>query len=82
MTKLPDDHPLMIAWEKYRATEEAKNSYRWARTLEVSLPTPGQIIVEHPHLAGALWAAFEAGFNAGKENAAGLADRPVRAGAP
>ena len=67
MTKLPDDHPLMIAWEKYRTTEEAQNSDKWAQTLYVSKPMQGQIIVEHPHLAGALWASFAAGFNAGKD---------------
>ena len=59
---LPDNHPLMIAWEKYRASEEAKNSDKWARTIKVSEPMQGQIILEHPHTTGALWAAFVAGF--------------------
>ena len=68
MAKVPDDHPLMIAWEKYRATEEAANSDKWARTLDVSEPMQGQIIVEHRHLSGALWATFAAGFNAGKDD--------------
>ena len=64
MQKLPDDHPLIVAWEKYRATEEAMNSDKWARMLDVSVTMQGQIIVGHPHLMGALWAAFMAGFEA------------------
>lgn len=62
--KCPDDHPLMVAWEKYRASEEATNTDKWARTLRVSEPMQGQIIVEHPHLVGSLWAVFSAGFAA------------------
>ena len=57
-----DDEPLMIAWEKYRATDGAENSDKWARTLAVSEPMQGQIIVGHPHLVGSLWAAFMAGW--------------------
>lgn len=60
----PDDHPLMIAWTKYRHTEEAANSDKWARTIHVSGPMQGQIIVSHPHTEGSLWAAFMAGFEA------------------
>lgn len=62
--KVPDDHPLMIAWEKYRASEEGVTSDKWARVLKVSEPMQGQIIVEHPHVVGSLWAAFMAGFAA------------------
>lgn len=62
--RLPDDHPMMIAWESYRSTPEAANSDKWAQTLDVSGPMQGQIIVGHPHLVGALWAAFVAGYEA------------------
>ena len=65
-TALPDDHPLMIAWAKYQATAAAYNSDKWARTLKVSEPMQGQIIVSHPYLEGSLWAAFVAGFHAAK----------------
>lgn len=63
---LPDDHPMMIAWEEYRATPEAKNSDKWARHIEVSQgeALQGQIIVSHPHTTGSLWAAFVAGYEA------------------
>jgi hypothetical protein len=64
MTPLPDDHPLMVAWDAYRATPEASASQHWAATLDVSKPMQGQIIVGHPHLVGALWAAFMAGYAA------------------
>lgn len=64
MARCPDDHPLMVTWEKYRATAEAANSDKWARTVKVSEPMQGQIILEHPHVEGSLWAAFSAGFAA------------------
>ena len=54
----------MLAWEKYRLTEDAKNSDKWARTVKVSEPMQGQVILEHPHLVGALWAVFLAGWTA------------------
>lgn len=69
MMSLPDDHPMMIAWEKYRATPEAANSDKWARTLDVSEPMQGQIIVGHPHVDGALWASFVAGYEAASKAA-------------
>ncbi len=61
---LPDDHPMMMAWEKYRATEEAANTDKWARHIVVSEPMQGQIIVSHPHTTSSLWAAFVAGYEA------------------
>jgi hypothetical protein len=64
MQKVADDHPLMLAWEKYRATEEAANSDKWARTVKVSEPMQGQVILEHPYLPGSLWSAFLAGWTA------------------
>lgn len=68
MAKVPDDHPLMVAWEAYRRTPEAANSDYWARTLKASEPVQGQIIIEHLHLEGSLWAAFSAGFAAAGGN--------------
>jgi hypothetical protein len=47
MTKVPDDHPLMIAWKAYTATGDFENTKDWAYRL---------------HIEGSLWAAFERGF--------------------
>ena len=64
--QVPDDDPMMIAWEAYRATEEARNTFKWARHIEVAQgdALQGQIIVSHPHTTGSLWAAFVAGYQA------------------
>lgn len=45
---VPADHPMMKAWEKYKQTEEYRNSFKWAADLE--------------HRPGSMWAAFVAGF--------------------
>ena len=50
MTPLPQDHPLMQAWEAYKLTEEYTNSKHRA-------PSP-------QHIQGALWAVFSAGWEA------------------
>ena len=58
MSRVPDDHPLMIAYEAYRQSEDYRNSFKWAGNLE--------------HRTGSMWAAFEAGFRAATERAASL----------
>jgi hypothetical protein len=30
-TKLPDDHPMMVAWKKYQENAGFKNSMNWIR---------------------------------------------------
>lgn len=50
MTPCPEDHPLMIAWSAYKATEDFANTRKWA--------------LYEAHVEGSLWAAFMAGFNA------------------
>jgi hypothetical protein len=66
---LPKGHPLLAAWNAYRETEEAKNSELWAARFDLkSEPDEGRILIQHPHLEGALWAAFAAGFEAARSN--------------
>lgn len=48
MTKVPDDHPLMVAWNEYKALPEYENAKQWA-----TAPA---------HTEGSLWAAFMAGW--------------------
>lgn len=47
---VPADHPLMTAWNAYKASEGYANTLRWAK--------------EPAHTEGSLWAAFSAGFDA------------------
>lgn len=47
--RLPDDHPMMVAWEAHKATETYANDVRWA------------VVPEHTE--GALWSAFVAAWN-------------------
>lgn len=61
--KLPDDSPLMIAWNAYRATDDYANTLKWARHLSMHLQE-AQATIIHPHTEGSLWAAFMAGWKA------------------
>lgn len=66
MRPVRDDEPLMIAWKKYKETDEFKNSEKWAQ------------YVTHPHIGGSLWAVFEAGFLAGQAVNAGRVNTSKR----
>lgn len=50
MTPVPENHPLMVAWNAYKLTEDYANTLRWA--------------VRSEHTEGSLWAAFEQGWRA------------------
>jgi hypothetical protein len=50
MAPVPEDHPLMIAWNAYKATDDFANTRKWA--------------AQDQHLDGSLWAAFEQGYRA------------------
>lgn len=56
MAPVPQDHPLMKAWNAHKATEDHANSLCWAPT----------------HAEGSLWAAFMAGFQAATKRAGDL----------
>lgn len=53
MTQVPPNHPLMIAWEAYKAGDDYANSLRWA-----------VVSLDDQVVSGSLWGAFMAGFNA------------------
>lgn len=58
MTPVPTDHPLMVAWEAYKADPEYSNTRKWA--------------LHDAHVDGSLWHAFAGGFQrAALDNAAG-----------
>ena len=47
---LSKDHPMLVAWNKYKDTDDYENIRRW---------------VCHPgHTDGSMWACFLAGWNA------------------
>lgn len=60
MTALPKDHPLIRAWEAYKATDEYANTRKWAAHDE--------------HVDGSLWASFMAGFYVAADLAASLSE--------
>ena len=45
---VPKDSPMMLAWERYKATSEYANTRNWA--------------LHEAHVDGSLWAAFCEGF--------------------
>lgn len=47
-TPVPAGSPLMQAWEAYKATDDYKNTRKWA--------------LQEEHVDGSLWAAFACGF--------------------
>lgn len=47
-TKLSKEHPLAIAWAKFKKTDEFENIKRWA--------------IDPNHTVGSLWGTFEAGW--------------------
>lgn len=57
MAPLPPDHPLMVAWEKYKASEDYANTRRWMIT--------GVTTGDDNLIVGQFWGAFMAGYNAG-----------------
>ena len=59
MGLVPKDHPLMIAWTAYQATDEYANAQKWAMTTYEG---------QHPYLEGSLWAMFVAGYKAAGGN--------------
>lgn len=66
MGKVPDDDPLMIAWKAWKGSEDGRNAAKWGSAISVSI-VDNQSTISHPHLDGALWGAFMAGFRASGE---------------
>lgn len=76
MQRLPDDHPLMKAWETYQNTDGFKDSLYWATTPTVMRKERAQEhgvepednvanpIQREQYAKGSLWAAFMAGWQA------------------
>lgn len=72
-TPVPDNDPLMIAWEAYKRTEEFANSKRWAMRIapfvqasdpELDAKREQELMPRDQRsdlVDGALWAAFCAG---------------------
>ena len=56
MGKLPDDHPLMLAWTRYKASADFANTRRWMVT--------GVISNDLQMMDGQFWGAFVAGWDA------------------
>ncbi len=67
---LPEDHPKLKKWNRYKDTEEFKNARKWAKFDE--------------HLDGSLWAAFDEGFESGvdidRQRTADVSEEQTRIG--
>lgn len=64
MQALPKDHPMMIAWEHYKATEDYANTKKWACAARVEDHDDLSLVITYPHTEGSLWGAFTAGYRA------------------
>ena len=62
MTPLPHDHPMLMAWNKYKETAEFANTKHW-----VSLPNNSHN--KGLYIDCSLWASFMAGWNAAQDAA-------------
>ncbi len=60
---VPDDDPRMIAWKKYKATDDYANTLKWAIGPVDANPRTAER--HRGWVEGALWAAFCAGFTQG-----------------
>lgn len=68
---VPKDHPLMVAWNAYKLTEDYANTLRWAKTPTLRFDAEavgGAHVLDHPYTEGSLWGAFVAGFKAAGGN--------------
>ena len=74
-TPCPDNHPLTVAFKKYEATDDFKNSKHWAMTVAPMIQAGDPdaerkryslmpVEQRERHILGSLWAAFSAGFAA------------------
>lgn len=65
---VPQGHPMMRAWEKYKTEEQYTNTRQWA--------------LVPAHVDGSLWAAFAAGFQAGEIRYRHALDKIAQCGQP
>jgi hypothetical protein len=49
--------PMLVAWSDYQLTANFLESKQWGQTIQIQ-------VIDAPHMDGALWASFEAGWNA------------------
>lgn len=75
MSPTPKDHPMKKAWDAFKATEEFRNSRRWALTIAPMIQAGDPdaqrkrlslmpIEQREQHVDGALWNAFVHGWRA------------------
>jgi hypothetical protein len=62
---LAKDHPLMVAWNEWKASPHYGSALTWAQHFAIQPTADGKLTVSHQHTEGSLWAAFMMGFKAG-----------------
>ena len=61
--EVPRNHPMRAAWEAYKASGAYQASLRWATEVTITAHDgSNHINVRHPHIDGAMWAAFCEGW--------------------
>lgn len=61
-TALPNDHPMMKAWNEFCATDEFKNALHWAVAIKYDDGRPIDDIQREQHAKGSMWLAFTKGM--------------------
>ncbi len=61
-TEVPADDPMRAAWERYKETDEYKNSRKWAT--ELVRTNRDSVTFQARHVDGSMWAAFVEGWKA------------------
>jgi hypothetical protein len=72
---LPNDHPMMVAWNAFCSTDEFKNALRWAVETKYD---DGREVGDHwreQHAKGAMWLAFTKGIEFRHAELAGVRTR-------
>ena len=63
---LPNDHPMIKAWNAFCATDEFKTALRWAVETKYDDGRPINPIQIEQHAKGAMWLAFTKGMEVEK----------------
>jgi len=59
---LSEDHPMMVAWNKFCDTDEFKNALRWAVEMKYDDGSLVSDFHREQHAKGAMWLAFTKGL--------------------
>ena len=79
---LPNDHPIMNAWNEFCDTDEFKNALRWAIETKYDDGRQIDLIQRAKHAKGSMWLAFIKGMECREAPALGEGWRPCGPDSP